>query len=78
MSKILKTGANVPVLSNTSTNDPPASTDAEWPVAEFHPGLGEHPLWQDLMDEIAKNCRADIAEANRVADLELAELEQRK
>ncbi len=78
MSKILKTSAYTPVLSDTSTNDPAASTDGKWPVAEFHPGLGDHPLWQDLMDEIAKNRQADIAEANRVADLELAELEQRK
>lgn len=54
------------------------AADTEWAVPNFHPGLGDHPLWQDLMDEIAKNRQADIAEANRVADLELAELEQRK
>ena len=52
------------------TNGQSASSDTDWPVPGFHPGLGDHPLWQALMDEIEKNRQADIAEANRLADLE--------
>jgi len=38
---------------------------------EFHEGLGGHPLWQALMDEIEANRQADIVEQTRLADLEL-------
>ena len=41
---------------------------------QFQPGLGDHPLWQDFMDEMEKNRHADIAEANCLADLELVML----
>ena len=60
------------------TNGQSTPSDPGWPVPRFHPGLGDHPLWQALMDEIEKNRQEDIAEMNRLADLELAELEQAK
>ncbi len=41
------------------------------PALRFHDGLGDHPLWQALMDEIEANRQADIAEQTRLADLEL-------
>ena len=44
----------------------------------FHEGLGDHPLWQEFMEILAANRQADIAEANRLADLELEELELKK
>ena len=68
MSKTAERDVNT--LPSTDDGASGQATDAKWPVAEFHPGLGDHPLWQDLMDEIAKNRQADIAEANRLADLE--------
>ena len=59
----------------SSTNGQAAPADNGPRVHQFHPGLGDHPLWQALMDEIEKNRKEDIAEMNRLADLELAELE---
>ena len=40
-------------------------------VPEFKDSLGDHPLWQAFLDEMEANRQADIAEANRLADLEL-------
>ncbi len=40
-------------------------------VPEFRDSLGDHPLWQAFLDEMEANRQADIAEANRLADLEL-------
>jgi len=37
----------------------------------FYEGLGNHPLWQTLMDEIKAICQADIAKQTRLADLEV-------
>lgn len=48
------------------------------PVHQFRPGMGDHPLWQEFLDELAKNREADVAEANRLADLELFERAQLK
>ena len=48
------------------------SDQSERRMHQFQPGLGDHPLWQALMDEMELNRQADIAEANRLADLELA------
>ncbi len=48
------------------------SPDLEaWPVPRFQEGLGNHPLWQEFLDEMEANRQADIAEANRLADLDL-------
>ena len=42
---------------------------------KFREGLGSHPLWQEFIDILAANRQADIAEANRLADLELEDLD---
>lgn len=60
------------------TNGQSAPDDTGRSVHRFSPGLGDHPLWQALMDEIEKNRQEDIAEMNRLADLELAESVQGK
>ena len=48
------------------------------PAHQFQPGMGDHPLWQEFMDILKENREADIAEANRLADLELFERAQLK
>lgn len=58
---------NTSVKANASAN----SADAGWPVPEFKHNLGDNPLWDEFMEEMKKNRQADIAEANRLADLEL-------
>ncbi len=45
--------------------------EAGWPIPQFKHNLGDNPLWDELMEEMKKNRQADIAEANRLADLEL-------
>lgn len=58
---------NTSIKANGST----VSADAGWPVPEFKHNLGDNPLWDEFMEEMKKNRQADIAEANRLADLEL-------
>ena len=52
-------------------NGSTVSVDAGWPIPEFKHNLGDNPLWDEFMEEVKKNRQADIAEANRQADLEL-------
>ncbi len=47
------------------------SVDAGWPIPEFKHNLGDNPLWDEFMAAMKENRQADIAEANRLADLEL-------
>lgn len=58
-----------PLPGGNQPNGQAASVQTDWPVAEFHPGLGNHPLWQALLDEMESNRQTDIAEASRQADL---------
>jgi len=62
------------------TNGQSAPDDTGRSVHRFSPGLGDHPLWQAFMDELKAQREADIAESNRLADLELEQekLEQEK
>lgn len=48
-----------------------------WPVPEFKWHLSNDPLWPEFLEELKVQREADIAESNRLADLELAELEQK-
>jgi|GEM_PF-6332744 len=48
-----------------------------WPVPEFKYRMEDHPLWQEYLAELEANRQADIAEANRLADLE-EEMESKK
>lgn len=66
----------IPTTAN-GTNGQIASADDNRKVHQFQPGLGDHPLWQAFMDELKAQREADIAESNRLANLELAELEQK-
>ena len=52
------------------TNGTEASAQAEWPVPDFKYRMEDHPLWQEYLAELEANRQADIAEANRLADLE--------
>lgn len=62
-----------PLPSNINgTNGQAASAEGGWPVPEFKDNLGDHPLWQEFLDALEASRQADIAEANRLADLELA------
>jgi len=63
----------VPPSESNGANGTAALPQPGWPVPEFKHNLGDNPLWQSLMDEIEANRQADIAEANRLADLELEE-----
>ncbi len=48
------------------------TSDSErWPIPPGEKGLGDHPLWQEYLAELEANRQADIAEANRLADLEM-------
>jgi len=60
-----------PPSESNGANGTAAIPQPGWPVPEFKHNLGDNPLWQALMDEIEANRQADIAEANRLADLEL-------
>lgn len=51
--------------------DGAGTTSPKGCVPEFKDSLGDHPLWQAFLDEMEANRQADIAEANRLADLEL-------
>ena len=50
-------------------SEEPDETDP--PTHQLQPSMGDHPLWQEFMDILKENREADIAEANRLADLEL-------
>ena len=52
-------------VSGTEALDPKG-----WPVLEFKYRMEDHPLWQEYLAELEANRQADIAEANRLADLE--------
>lgn len=60
-----------PPSTSNGANGTAALPESGWPVPEFRHNLGEHPLWQAVLNEIEANRQADIAEANRLADLEL-------
>lgn len=68
-------GAITPSAEGNGTNGA-APAEAGWPVPEFKYRLGDNPLWQDFQDVMNENRRADIAEANRLADLELEKVER--
>lgn len=53
------------------TNGLTAPAENGQPVHQFQPGLGDHPLWQMYMEEMQALRQADIAEGNRLADLEM-------
>jgi len=61
----------VPLSESDGANGIATLPQPGWPVPEFKHNLGDNPLWQALMDEIEANRQTDIAEANRLADLEL-------
>jgi hypothetical protein len=61
----------VPLSESNGANGTATLPQPGWPVPEFKHNLGDNPLWQALMDEIEANRQTDIAEANRLADLEL-------
>jgi len=67
--------ADVSGANGQSTPDDPG-----WPVPEFKYRLSDNPLWPEFLEELRKNREADIAEMNRLADLELEQekLEQEK
>lgn len=48
------------------------------PIRQFQPDMGDYPPWQEFMNILKENREADIAEANRLADLELVERAQLK
>ncbi len=70
--EIKMASADVSGANGQSTPDDPG-----WPVPEFKYRLSDNPLWPEFLEELRKNREADIAESNRLADLELAEPEQR-
>ncbi|MGI4790312.1 MAG: hypothetical protein ACRYFS_15855 [Janthinobacterium lividum] len=59
------------VSEGNGTNGQTAVADRTWPVPEFKDNLGNHPLWREFLDALEASRQADIAEANRLADLEL-------
>ncbi len=71
----IDTKTQITLLSESKgANGTATPAQSDWPVPTFHEGLGNHPLWQALMDEIEANRQADIAELNRMTDLELESL----
>jgi len=62
----------IAVLPGTNgANGQPAPADPGWPVPDFKHNLGDNPLWPDFLNELKAQREADIAESNRLADLEL-------
>ena len=57
--------------SSNGTNNQAASAESAQPVHQFQPGMGSHPLWQMYVEEMEALRQADIAEGNRLADLEM-------
>ncbi len=60
-------------LEASGTNGQAASAENGQPVHQFQPGMGDHPLWQMYMEEMEALRQADIAEGNRLADLEIGQ-----
>ncbi len=59
--------------SSSNINDSNLAKNSE-PIEVMHTfqeGMGNHPLWQEYLAELEASRQADIAEANRRADLEL-------
>jgi len=67
------TTANATQLLDKTVQDLPSAETGlgEWPMPPAETGLGDHPLWQMYLEEIKALRQADIAEANRLADLEM-------
>ena len=65
-------GTSTELLSVESdgANGTTRAAQAEWPVPEFKYRMADHPLWQEYLAELEGNRQADIAESNRLADLE--------
>ncbi len=57
--------SNINGSSAAKTSEPTEATH------RFQEGMGSHPLWQEYLAELEASRQADIAEANRQADLEL-------
>jgi hypothetical protein len=58
-------------LQSTELQSTEVSAAERWPMPPAEKGLGDHPLWQEYLAELEANRQADIAEANRLADLEM-------
>ncbi len=58
-------------LQSTELQSTEVSAAEGWPMPPAEKGLGDHPLWQEYLAELEANRQADIAEANRLADLEM-------
>lgn len=58
-------------LQSTELQSTEVSAVERWPMPPAEKGLGDHPLWQEYLAELEANRQADIAEANRLADLEM-------
>ena len=58
------------ITEANGTNGAIASRDGDWPALPFHDNLGDHPMYQEFLDALKASREADIAEANRLADLE--------
>ncbi len=64
-----KETAVLPGANGANSQSSPA--DPGWPVPEFKHNLGDNPLWPDFLNELKAQREEDIAESNRLADLEL-------
>ncbi len=64
--------------SPNGTNGQSAPDDPGWPVPEFKYRLSDNPLWPEFLEELRKSREADIAESNRLADLELEQEKLKK
>lgn len=62
----------------SGANGHSAPDDPGWPVLEFKHNLGDNPLWPDFLNELKIQREADIAESNRLADLELEQEKLKK
>lgn len=58
------------------TNGQSAAADPGWPVPEFKYHLSDNPLWPEFLEELRKRREADIAESNRLTDLEQEKLQK--
>ena len=56
---------------HNENNGRSAPINSGWPVPEFKHNLGDNPLWPEFLNELKAQREADIAESNRLADLEL-------
>ncbi len=67
----LRSSSNGTSNQSASAENQSASAENGQPVHQFQPGMGSHPLWQMYVEEMEALRQADIAEGNRLADLEL-------